>query len=194
MELNKTHFCWYVRKSTVFVLKTRISVSNSRHFSMCTLFFITFNDWLYALTKWKSGWNQANTSKINLYPLRNLADFCETASPAFLTLCKNDICTYRSAVTIWVAEFGMYVYMHACTQHTTDRKRICARAPAIVILWVWWCHNFRGHLSYFMFMLFAMEDSDVSCAMIITLTPYMVLPLFATRFADYAGGIRISFM
>ena len=24
----------------------------------------------------------------------------------------------------------------------------------------------------------------------ITLTPYMVLPLFATRFADYAGGIR----
>ena len=29
---------------------------------------------------------------------------------------------------------------------------------------------------------------------LITLTPYMVLPLFATRFADYAGGIRVSFM
>ena len=29
---------------------------------------------------------------------------------------------------------------------------------------------------------------------IITLTPYMVLPLFATRFADYAGGIRVSFI
>ena len=28
----------------------------------------------------------------------------------------------------------------------------------------------------------------------ITLTPYMVLPLFATRFADYAGGIRASFI
>ena len=28
----------------------------------------------------------------------------------------------------------------------------------------------------------------------ITLTPYMVLPLFATRFADYAGGIRVSFI
>ena len=28
----------------------------------------------------------------------------------------------------------------------------------------------------------------------ITPTPYMVLPLFATRFADYAGGIRVSFM
>ena len=28
----------------------------------------------------------------------------------------------------------------------------------------------------------------------ITLTPYMVLPLFATRFADYAGGIRGSFI
>ena len=24
--------------------------------------------------------------------------------------------------------------------------------------------------------------------------PYMVLPLFATRFADYAGGIRVSFI
>ena len=29
---------------------------------------------------------------------------------------------------------------------------------------------------------------------IITLTPYMVLPLFAIRFADYAGGIRVSFI
>ena len=28
----------------------------------------------------------------------------------------------------------------------------------------------------------------------ITLTPYIVLPLFATRFADYAGGIRVSFI
>ena len=28
----------------------------------------------------------------------------------------------------------------------------------------------------------------------ITRTPYMVLPLFATRFADYAGGIRVSFI
>ena len=28
----------------------------------------------------------------------------------------------------------------------------------------------------------------------ITLTPYMVLPLFATRFADYAGGIWVSFI
>ena len=28
----------------------------------------------------------------------------------------------------------------------------------------------------------------------IALTPYMVLPLFATRFADYAGGIRVSFI
>ena len=27
----------------------------------------------------------------------------------------------------------------------------------------------------------------------ITLTPYMVLPRFATRFTDYAGGIRVSF-
>ena len=25
------------------------------------------------------------------------------------------------------------------------------------------------------------------------LTPYIVLPLFATRFADYAGGIRVSY-
>ena len=29
---------------------------------------------------------------------------------------------------------------------------------------------------------------------IITLTLYMVLPLFATRFADYAGGIRVAFI
>ena len=28
----------------------------------------------------------------------------------------------------------------------------------------------------------------------ITPAPYMVLPLFATRFADYAGGIRVSFI
>ena len=28
----------------------------------------------------------------------------------------------------------------------------------------------------------------------ITLTPYMVLPLFAIRFADYAGGIRVSYI
>ena len=28
----------------------------------------------------------------------------------------------------------------------------------------------------------------------ITLTLYMVLPLFATRFADYAGDIRVSFI
>ena len=28
----------------------------------------------------------------------------------------------------------------------------------------------------------------------ITLTPFMVLPLFATRFAAYAGGIRVSFI
>ena len=28
----------------------------------------------------------------------------------------------------------------------------------------------------------------------ITLTPHMVLPLFATRFAEYAGGIRVSFI
>ena len=27
---------------------------------------------------------------------------------------------------------------------------------------------------------------------VITLTPYMVLPLLATKFADYAGGIRAS--
>ena len=27
-----------------------------------------------------------------------------------------------------------------------------------------------------------------------TLTPYMVLPLFATRFAEYTGGIRVSFI
>ena len=29
---------------------------------------------------------------------------------------------------------------------------------------------------------------------VITLTPYMVLPLFATRFADYAGGIEVFFI
>ena len=29
---------------------------------------------------------------------------------------------------------------------------------------------------------------------VITLTPYMVLPLFATRFVEYAGGIRVSFI
>ena len=28
----------------------------------------------------------------------------------------------------------------------------------------------------------------------ITLTPYMVLPLFATRFADYVGGTQVSFI
>ena len=28
----------------------------------------------------------------------------------------------------------------------------------------------------------------------ITLTPFMVLQLFATRFAAYAGGIRVSFI
>ena len=28
----------------------------------------------------------------------------------------------------------------------------------------------------------------------ITINPYMVLPLFATRFADYAEGIRVSFL
>ena len=27
----------------------------------------------------------------------------------------------------------------------------------------------------------------------ITLIPYVVLPLFATKFAAYAGGIRVSF-
>ena len=35
--------------------------------------------------------------------------------------------------------------------------------------------------------------SETSCGLI-TLTPYMVLPIFATRFADYAGGIRVSFI
>ena len=30
--------------------------------------------------------------------------------------------------------------------------------------------------------------------LLITPAPYMVLPLFATRFADYAGGIRVSFI
>ena len=30
--------------------------------------------------------------------------------------------------------------------------------------------------------------------LLITLTPYMVLQLFATRFAAYAGGIRVSFI
>ena len=29
---------------------------------------------------------------------------------------------------------------------------------------------------------------------LITPAPYMVLTLFATRFADYAGGIRVSFI
>ena len=29
---------------------------------------------------------------------------------------------------------------------------------------------------------------------VITPTPYMVLPLFATRFAAYAGGIQVSFI
>ena len=29
---------------------------------------------------------------------------------------------------------------------------------------------------------------------VITLTRYMVLPLFAAKFADYAGGIRVSFI
>ena len=33
-----------------------------------------------------------------------------------------------------------------------------------------------------------------STSIVITLTPYMVLPLFATRFADHAGGIRVSFI
>ena len=32
------------------------------------------------------------------------------------------------------------------------------------------------------------------CHRLITPTPYMVLPLFATRFAAYAGGIRDSFI
>ena len=38
-----------------------------------------------------------------------------------------------------------------------------------------------------------MTESDciVQLLGLITLTPYMVLPLFATRFADYAGGIRV---
>ena len=35
---------------------------------------------------------------------------------------------------------------------------------------------------------------DCHSASPITLTPYMALPLFATRFADYAGGIRVSFI
>ena len=30
--------------------------------------------------------------------------------------------------------------------------------------------------------------------LLITLTPFMVLPLFATRFADYAVGTRVSFI
>ena len=29
---------------------------------------------------------------------------------------------------------------------------------------------------------------------VITLNPYMALPLFTTRFAGYAGGIRVSFI
>ena len=33
-----------------------------------------------------------------------------------------------------------------------------------------------------------------TCDLEITLTPYMVLPLFATRFAAYAGGIQVSFI
>ena len=40
------------------------------------------------------------------------------------------------------------------------------------------------------------DDDDLSSwdERSIKLTPYMVLPPFATRFADYAGGIRVSFI
>ena len=34
----------------------------------------------------------------------------------------------------------------------------------------------------------------ISQLCLITLTPYMVLLLFATRFADYAGGIWVPFI
>ena len=32
-------------------------------------------NWIYALTKWKSGWKQADTCKIYT-PFQNFADFC----------------------------------------------------------------------------------------------------------------------
>ena len=44
-------------------------------------------------------------------------------------------------------------------------------------------HSFRGS-----------RPRDLNFVVLTTLTPYMVLPLFATRFADYAGGIRVSFI
>ena len=49
------------------------------------------------------------------------------------------------------------------------------------------------------FIVMGHIDAEARAAVIqylptITLTPYIVLPLFATRFADYAGGIRVSFI
>ena len=42
--------------------------------------------------------------------------------------------------------------------------------------------------------VWAMTSRNGVMIYVITQTPYMVLPLFATRFADYAGGIRVSFI
>ena len=41
---------------------------------------------------------------------------------------------------------------------------------------------------------FVISDHSAYLFVTITLTPYMVLPLFATRFADYTEGIRVSFI
>ena len=47
----------------------------------------------------------------------------------------------------------------------------------------------------FLTKLFCISGPNlVVLACTITLTPYMVLPLFATRFADYAGGIWVPFI
>ena len=53
-------------------------------------------------------------------------------------------------------------------------------------------HNELTHTTYYAF------EATNRCIylrhwQVITLTPYMMLPLFATRFADYAGGILVSF-
>ena len=43
-------------------------------------------------------------------------------------------------------------------------------------------------------MILKMKHQKVLSWLVITLTPYMVLPLFATRIAEYAGGIQVSFI
>ena len=79
--------------------------------------------------------------------------------------------------------------IHRWIQTEVTLRKRSIRVPCDLEIWWMTLENNRTPLLYYIKICASFQIHRW-----ITLTPYMVLPLFATRFAAFAGGIRVSFI